>query len=109
MIRITCPEYMEQVRAFAHSVNAQPALQTQLNYLAGYGDGNNICELYKDFAPHSFQFLMKHPDGSNWFNGGLIYNGPGVRLDGSFPALTVSLDTLNPDYDTEAHNWSVHT
>ena len=47
---------------------------------------------------------MKHPDGSRWFNGGLIYSGPGQPLDGSAPALTVGIGI-----DSSVHNWSVHT
>lgn len=104
MINVHCPEHLEQVRAFAHEHGAEAELEERLDYLASYGGGANICELHKDFAPYSFEFLMKHPDGSRWFNGGLIYSGPGQPLDGSFPALTVSIG-----HSEHLHDWSVHT
>ena len=42
-----------------------------------------------------------------WFNGGLIYSGPGHPLDGSGPAFTVSLD--EEVAAGKRHTWSVHT
>ncbi len=42
-----------------------------------------------------------------WFNGGLLYSGPGVRLHGGAPSFSVS---LNQDAkDGKTHMWSVHT
>jgi hypothetical protein len=38
----------------------------------------------------------------SWFGGGLIYQGPDVPADGSFPSLTVS---MNPT----RIGWFVHT
>jgi hypothetical protein len=105
---IRCEDHLEAVRAFAHAHDCETALQDKLDYLSNYGEGKNICTLFHDFAPNSFQFLMAHPDGSRWFNGGLIYSGPGQPLDGSFPALTVNISCLNGRTD-RAHRWSVHT
>lgn len=59
----------------------------RLDYLATYAGGKGECVIHNDFAPHSFKFLMKHPSGERWFNGGLIYSGPTQPLDGSGPAL----------------------
>ena len=47
------------------------------------------------------------PTYEPWFNGGLIYSGPGNGSDGSGPSFTVSLD---PDAASGSkHMWSVHT
>lgn len=103
MINFHNTKHLIDVMNFAVKVGAIDKLLDKLRYLAEYGD-DNICELYDDWAPHSFEFLMKHPDGSRWFNGGLIYSGPGQPLDGSAPALTVGIGI-----DSSVHNWSVHT
>lgn len=97
--------YLREVKEFARSQGLLEQLEGHLARLQNYSD-NSVVELYKDFAPHSFSFLIKvrgkdgryHP----WINGGLIYSGPTQPLDGSFPALTVSLGT-------PTHGWSVHT
>jgi hypothetical protein len=108
MLEIYCEEHLKKVREFARGVGALKQLDDKLNYLRDYGGGDNVCRLGYDFAPNSFEFIMCHPDGTRWFNGGLIYSGPTQPLDGSFPALTVSLDILNgPPKNT--HDWSVHT
>lgn len=70
-------------------------------------DGKNTrCKLFKDFAPLSFTFsIEKTTDNVNWehwFNGGLIYQGPSCPADGSFPSLTVSLNSTK-------HGWFAHT
>lgn len=102
-----CPEYLAEVRAWADANGCSAELEAQLGYLRDYAEGC-VCELHKDFAPHSFEFLMRHPNHEVWFNGGLIYSGPGCPSDGSFPSLTVSIDSLNGRTDIE-HKWSVHT
>ena len=104
MIKSFNDEHLAAVKAFAESVGALPQLEDKLDYLANYGDGDMTCELHADWAPHSFAFAMTRPDGSRWFNGGLIYSGPGQPLDGSFPALTVGIGV-----DSSKHSWSVHT
>jgi hypothetical protein len=62
-----------------------------------------------DVAPYSFSFAHfalpkvtdEKPERKFWFNGGLIYQGPSVPADGSFPSLTVSL--------TPGTGWFCHT
>lgn len=103
MIDFKAPDHFVKVLRFAVSVGAADKLVERLDYLANYGDGTNTCELHNDWAPHSFEFVMKRADGTRWFNGGLIYSGPGQPLDGSAPALTVSLSK------GDGHGWSVHT
>lgn len=117
MLIIEDQAYYDAVLAFARSVGAEKLLKAPLDYLATYAcDGDREktrCRLAKDFADHSFRFVMEKrdpdaPDGYvPWFNGGLVYSGPGQPLNGSFPALVVS---LNPDEATgRTHMWSVHT
>lgn len=104
MLEIKNTEHLLGVLLFADKVGATAKLIDKLKYLAEYGDGNNICELHNDWAPHSFAFGMNRPDGTRWFNGGLIYSGPGQPLDGSAPALTVGIGI-----DSSKHGWSIHT
>ncbi len=104
MIKIEDPEHFAQVMEFAVHNKCVEALTKRLDYLAHYGEGNNVCHVYKDWAPNSFAFAMKKPDSDFWFNGGLIYSGPGQPLDGSAPALTVGIGV-----DSSVHGWSVHT
>lgn len=104
MISIVCPDHFAKVMKFAIENGCADKLTERLAYLAGYQEGLNTCELHSDWAPNSFEFLMKRPDGTRWFNGGLIYSGPGQPLNGSAPALTVGIGI-----DSSVHGWSVHT
>ena len=103
-LKIVSQEHLANVLEFAINNGCVHKLVERLNYLASYGGGKNVCMLHQDWAPNSFEFVMNHPDGSRWFNGGLIYSGPGQPLDGSTPALTVGIGI-----DTSVHGWSVHT
>ena len=104
MIRFHSPEHLLRVLQFAVRVGAADKLIDRLTYLNEYADGNCICQLYQDWAPHSFGFVMERPDGTRWFNGGLIYFGPEQPPDGSAPALTVGIGI-----DSSQHSWSIHT
>ena len=104
MIKIEEPNYFAEVMQFALASGCADKLTERLSYLSQYHEGENTCHIYKDWAPHSFAFAMKKPDSSFWFNGGLIYSGPGQPLDGSAPALTVGIGI-----DSSRHGWSVHT
>lgn len=57
-------------------------------------------ELYSDWAPFSFSFVVKR-NGKFMFNGGLIYQGPDSPADGSGPSFTVSLHS--------GVGWFLHT
>ncbi len=111
MLVIDNQEHFDKVKAFAELVGAFDNFKKQLDYLAGYAchdsPKDTKCHLGYDFAPNSFRFTMmkRTNDGeyNYWFNGGLIYSGPGIPLDGSGPAYTVSLSPK------KGHNWSVHT
>jgi hypothetical protein len=93
---------LEQVREFARSMGLSERLERQLDFLHSYachdGEPKTQCVLGYDFAPYSFSFAhfvlpMHSKDGKRqlWFNGGLIFSGPGCPGDGSFPSLTVNL------------------
>ena len=86
----------------------------QLQYLTTYGRNDTKdstkCILYHDFAPFSMEFQMLNYTSHGWdvwFNGGLIYSGPGVPSNGRAPSLTVSND--RDAAQGETHQWSVHT
>jgi hypothetical protein len=97
-------DHLERVREFAAAMGLRSQLEHQLTWLHNYGyhdDGprKRQCMLSKDFAPHSFCFghyalplFSTTGKRAMWFNGGLIYQGPGQPADGSFPSLIVSLD-----------------
>lgn len=75
-------------------------LISSLDFLSNYNNGKCVVKLYSDFALLSLAFTISR-DGDMLFNGGLIYQGPGVPADGSFPSLTVSLDNKV--------GWFIHT
>ena len=104
MLKIECIDHLLETISFAATVNATDVLLDKIKYLSEYSGGRCLCAIHKDWAPHSFDFVMFHEDGSRWFNGGLIYSGPGQPLDGSAPALTVGIGI-----DSTKHTWSVHT
>ena len=104
MITIQSQQHFAEVMQFAINNGCADKLLDKLSYLAQYAEGDNVCHLHTDFAANSFEFLMVKPDGTRWFNGGLIYSGPDQPLDGSFPALTVGIGI-----DSSKHGWSVHT
>jgi hypothetical protein len=72
--------------------------------------GDTLALIGSDFAAHSLRFAVMENgsaytrDGKCVYNGGFIYEGPGQPLNGSFPALTVSLSS-NPN----KHSWGIHT
>lgn len=69
--------------------------------LPGHG---TRCTLYPDFAPFSMGFRVEFFQPGRDVRpmcGGLIYSGPGVPADGSYPSLTVSL--------SKHDGWSVNT
>jgi hypothetical protein len=82
MIEIVDQEYFDEVKQFAETTGRGEQLQKKLNYLDTYAEngdrGATRCILGKDFAPHSFAFLIQKRDDSGeykyWFNGGLIFH-----------------------------------
>jgi hypothetical protein len=86
-------------------------LERELEYLGSYAchdePEQTRCELFPDFAPLSFFFVMynkskKDGEYKPYFNGGLIFHGPHDGFgSGSAPTFSVSLNA--------EHGWSVHT
>jgi hypothetical protein len=79
-------------------------------------DTSVTAEISYDFAPHSMGFAIWHDAPLEWYrperaklalNGGFIYHGPSSPGDGSFPALSVSLDYVSGN--APKHSWSIHT
>jgi len=105
---IRCADHLASVRAYADSQGAdiREQLESKLAYLEHYAQDTCVCVLSKDFAPHSFYFIILGPERAGerdvWFNGGLIHHAPhsnGV----SGPEYAV---TLTPQ---ARPHWSVHT
>lgn len=116
MLEVKCPEYLEEVRAFARTLGLEDQLQSRLDYLSHYGHAGDaavpeseqpVCVLCSDFAPHSFAFELYRPDpaaegGRRFrFNGGIIFQGPNNPANGGAPSFTVSL--------AEGTGWFIHT
>lgn len=103
-LKIEDPEHFAEVLQFALATKSTEKLMERLDYLAHYSDPSTTCHLYRDSAPNSFGFAMKRHGSQFWFNGGLIYSGPGQPLNGSGPAFTVGIGV-----DNSVHGWSIHT
>jgi hypothetical protein len=126
-IIIDDPVRLRQAIAFAESVGAADELARGLlrllNLAASFmvtsnGDGQTSrvdydveAKIGYDFAPHSFGWYVLRKDAGGKeqivINGGFIYHGPTSPGDGSFPALSVSLDHVMGNAPT--HSWSIHT
>jgi len=107
MLNVTDKDYFDGVMQFAQVTGQVDSLKEQLDWLDSYNDKNKTrCNLYKDFAPYSFYFVMevKDKDGNykTWFNGGLIYHGPhDGGGSGGAPTFSVCLSPTK--------GWSIHT
>ena len=105
--------YVDEVKKFAEESGRASQLREKLNVLAQFGcprDGKDpeqcICTLSRDFAPHSFSWVVerRQKDGTYkyWINGGLILHGAHVNGgDGGLPTLSVNL--------TPADGWEIHS
>ena len=109
MLDVKDEKYLESVRAFADTLGPEVRAQFEgkLEYLAKYRGDTCVCELYKDFAPQSFSFVLYGPENEDglrkpWFNGGLIFHS-GSTSGAEYPVLAVDLSG-----DTKPH-WNVHT
>lgn len=107
-------EHMTDVFKTAIEAGLLQQLLDALHGLAHYAEERGKQEgfvvrttLWKDFAPLSFRFTHEITrDGEtweSWLSGGLIYEGPDVPADGSFPSLTVSVGGDGKP------GWRVHT
>ena len=98
--------YLEEVKELAVKINKLDELEERLDYLRDYSPEETRCLLYKDFAPMSFYFQMqtmnKEDVWQNWFNGGLIFYGPGDTGVGA-PQFSVRIG------EDLSCGWSIHT
>lgn len=114
-----CEDHFNAVQEFAQESGRTEDFIRQLERLA-WGDLSDeelTCwgrpcskvrvTLFKDFAPHSFEFVKEvmYKDESEWnfqYNGGLIFHGSHDNGgDGSAPTYSVNL--------TPQDGWSIHT
>jgi hypothetical protein len=112
MLNIKCEEHLAKVREFAKIRGIEEKLQQRLDYLDTYAEGDERgltrCDLYAD-GDYSFYFRMlkRQPDGlmpgsyAYWFNGGMIYYGPGDTGVGA-PQYSVRLGATDED-------WTINT
>ena len=118
-IVFTDPEALAEIIRFAQDNNCAEQLGLDLLRLIQCvtigmtKDGIRQAEIGKDFAPHSMSWCVWNgePDRKNVvLVGGWIYEGPGVPSDGSFPSLTVNLESITGSRaDRPKHRWLVHT
>ena len=110
---IKCQEHYDKVVEYAKSIGDNTHYDKVVEYAKSIGDntlqqcierlqqweknsnGKYEIELYRDFAPHSFGFAERTPDGRTGVVGGVLYHG---RPDESYAVM------LNP-----FHGWSIHT
>lgn len=94
---INCQEHYNKVVEYAKSIGDNTLQQCieRLQQWEKNSNGKYEIELYRDFAPHSFGFAERTPDGRTGVVGGVLYHG---RPDESYAVI------LNP-----FHGWSIHT
>lgn len=115
MMEVRCKERLEQARAFADGLgpDVRAQLEDKLSYLERYRDGTCLCDLYTDFAPHSFGFTIYGPVKENgkrdhWLTGGLIFYQPSDTGVGG-PQFSVRLGAGKGRLSPERPHWEIHT
>jgi hypothetical protein len=105
MIEVRNQEHLDAVRAFAATLpdpRSAESLERCLARLEDVASDGGKCVLFKDFAPHSFEFGLLHEDGRPWVNGGVIFYAGPESGSGS-PQFSVSNSGL------KYSRWEVHT
>jgi len=75
MLKITNKGHYDEMVAIAKKSGSLDKLDAKLEYLKNYGDEVCCCELWPMmFGDIGFDFTMYRKDGSQWFNGGLVYD-----------------------------------
>ena len=85
-MKIKCQEHYDKVAEYAKSIG-DTTFQNCIERLKQWeknSGGRYEIELYYDFAPYSFGFAERTPDGRNGIVGGLLYHG---RPDESFAVM----------------------
>lgn len=96
-MKILCEEHFKEVQRYAEEINDN-SLSKCLERLESWEKNpDRPCEveLRWDFAPYSFLFTQRYPDGRIGLSGGLIYHG---NPDESF---SVTIDS--------SRKWQIHT
>lgn len=95
-MKIKCQEHYDKVAEYKSigDTTFQNCIERLKQWEKNSG-GRYEIELYYDFAPYSFGFAERTPDGRNGIVGGLLYHG---RPDESFAVM------MEP-----FHGWSIHT
>ena len=97
-MKIRCQEHYDKVAEYAKSIS-DTTFQNCIGRLKQWeknSNGRYEIEFYWDFAPYSFGFAERTPDGRNGIVGGLLYHG---RPDESFAVMIGG----------PFHGWSIHT
>jgi hypothetical protein len=109
MLKVMDADHLAKARAHADSCGAQvrEQFEEQIAFLENYQGGVCLCELHKDWAPHSFRFVLlgrenEHGERRRMFDGLLAYYGPHENGVG-MPQLSV---TLSP---SETPHWTINT
>lgn len=97
---VFCKDYLDEIIKFACKQNDK-ITQTLNNCFERLEAIANNCKshvnLYKDFAPYSFYFVIP-----NIMNGGIIFHGSHDNGgDGSAPTFSVNLSSVD--------GWTIHT
>ena len=91
-MKIKCQEHYDKVAEYAKSIG-DTTFQNCIERLKQWeknSGGRYEIELYYDFAPYSFGFAERTPDGRNGIVGGLLYHGKMCIRDSSACAIHAS-------------------
>ncbi len=96
-MKIMCQEHYDEVVRYAESIGDETLRECLQRLERRERNPRHPCEieLYKDFAPYSFLFKERYPDGRVGLVGGLVYHG---RPDRSCCFI-----------DRPFHGWATHT
>ena len=76
-MKIMCQEHYDKVVQYAESIGDSTLRECLERLERREQNPHHPCqiELYRDFAPYSFLFKERYPDGSLGVVGGLVYHG----------------------------------
>lgn len=96
-MKIMCQEHYDKVVQYAESIGDKTLFECLQRLEHWERNPHHPCEieLYKDFAPYSFLFKERYPDGRLGVVGGLVYHG---QSDGSCCFI-----------EEPFHGWMTHT
>lgn len=96
-MKIMCQEHYDKVVQYAESIGDKTLHECLKRLERREQNPHHPCEieLYKDFAPHSFLFKERYPDGRLSVVGGLVYHG--------------QPDRSRCFIDEPFHGWMTHT